>query len=134
MERLRSLEAARRRLLANLVHELGRPLGSLRSAIYALRQGADEDVELRRELLTGMDAQIERLEPLLAELTELHAQVLGSLELDLRPMPLTPWLTDRPPSGVRARQQKGITWRADIPLGLPTVTIDAHQLGGRWAT
>src|SRR3990172_4924817 len=34
--RLTSLEQARRRLLANLVHELGRPLAALRSAIHPL--------------------------------------------------------------------------------------------------
>ncbi len=34
--RLHSLEQSRRQLLANLVHELGRPLGALRSAIQAL--------------------------------------------------------------------------------------------------
>jgi signal transduction histidine kinase len=39
VERLRGLEQARRQLLANLVHELGRPLGALRSAIQALLVG-----------------------------------------------------------------------------------------------
>ena len=38
--RLNSLEEARRQLLANLVHELGRPLGALRSAIQAIDKGA----------------------------------------------------------------------------------------------
>src|SRR4030043_986582 len=42
-ERLSSLEKARRQLLANLVHELGRPLGALRSAIQALASGAGRD-------------------------------------------------------------------------------------------
>lgn len=35
-ERLHSLEQSRQKLLANLVHELGRPLGALRAAIGAL--------------------------------------------------------------------------------------------------
>jgi two-component system sensor histidine kinase BaeS len=128
VERLRTLEAARQRLLANLVHELGRPLGSLRAAIYALRQGAAEEPELRNELLAGIDAQIDRLEPLLGELTELHAQVLGPRELERTPTPLTPWLTDLAVVWRAAAEQKGIAWRSDIPLDLPSATIDARQL------
>lgn len=128
VERLRTLEAARLRLLANLVHELGRPLGSLRAAVYALRQGAADDPELRNELLAGIDAQIDRLEPLLGELTELHAQVLGPRELERTTTALTPWLNDLAVVWRAAAEQKGITWRADIPLDLPAAEIDAGQL------
>ena len=46
VERLVSMEQARRQLLANLVHELGRPLGALHSAIRALQKGADRDPQL----------------------------------------------------------------------------------------
>ena len=128
VERLRTLEAARQRLLANLVHELGRPLGSLRAAVYALRQGAAEEPELRNELLAGIDAQIDRLEPLLGELTELHAQVLGPRELERTPTPLTPWLTDLAVVWRATAEQKGVAWRSDIPLDLPAANIDARQL------
>ncbi len=51
MERLKTSEEARKRLLANTVHELGRPLGALLSALQALLSGADEQTELRKELL-----------------------------------------------------------------------------------
>jgi two-component system, OmpR family, sensor histidine kinase BaeS len=129
VERLHSLEAARRRLLANLVHELGRPLGSMRAAIYALRQGADEEPELRRELLSGLDAQIDRLEPLLTELTELHAQVLGALELERAPTPLALWLNDLAVIWRASAEQKAIAWRSDIRLDLPAANIDPRQMG-----
>ena len=94
VERLHTLEDARRRLLANLVHELGRPLGSLLAAVDALRRGAGEDPELRDELLTGMADQIGRMQPLLADLTQLHGQVLGTLELKREPTPLSQWLPE----------------------------------------
>ncbi len=80
-ERLQSLEQARRQLLANLVHELRRPLGALYSAMEALIGGAGEDAELRLELLEGMEEQVERLQRLLGDLAQLHDQVLGTLEL-----------------------------------------------------
>ncbi len=52
-ERLSSLEKARKQLLANLVHELGRPLGALRSAIQALAGGAAQDPKLLADLTAG---------------------------------------------------------------------------------
>ena len=127
-QRLRTLEDARKRLLANLVHELGRPLGSIRAAAYALRAGADEEPELRQELLGGLNAQIERMQPLLDNLTLLHGQVLGSLELNRTPTPLAPWLVQVVSLWREAAREKGIAWKADIPLALPTVRMDEDQM------
>ncbi|NJN84008.1 MAG: hypothetical protein HC802_18185 [Caldilineaceae bacterium] len=108
VERLQTLEDARRRLLANLVHELGRPLGSLRAAIHALRLGADRDPTLRGELLGGMDHQITLMEPLLEDLTRLHGQVLGSLELNRQPVALSQWLPELLVVWREAARQKGV--------------------------
>lgn len=41
--RLRSLEQSRQQLLANLLHELGRPLGSLRMAVQVLLHGSKDE-------------------------------------------------------------------------------------------
>ncbi len=127
--RLQTLEDARRRLLANLVHELGRPLGSLRAAADALRHGAYADPELRDELLIGMDDQIARMQPLLEDLTRLHGQVLGPLELEREPTPLSQWLPQMMTLWRHAAGEKGLIWRADIPLDLPSVPIDTDQVG-----
>jgi HAMP domain-containing protein len=92
VQRLLSLEQARRQLLSNLVHELGRPLGAFRSATQALLGRSGEDPVLRRELLEGMDAEVEHLGRLLDDLAGLHEQVLGTLELNRQPTPLGEWL------------------------------------------
>ena len=92
IERLRMLEDARRMLLANLVHEVSRPIGALQSAIQALLSGADRETKLRRELLEGMEAEVERLHPLLDNLAQLHDRVLGTLELNYQPTDLDEWL------------------------------------------
>jgi signal transduction histidine kinase len=127
-ERLHTLEEARRRLLANLVHELARPLGSMNAAVHALRSGADGDPALRGELVDGIGAQVERMQPLLENLTQLHGQVLGPLELRRTPTPLTPWLSEVLSLWREAAQQKGIAWKSDIPLALPDATFDADQM------
>jgi signal transduction histidine kinase len=128
IERLRVLEGARQRLLANIVHEVGRPIGALQAAIQALLSGADQDPEMRRELLEGMHAEVNRLHPLLDNLTNLHGQILGTMELNCRPVKVSEWLPRTIGPWREAAQDKGLNWRADIPLNLPTINIDPDRM------
>lgn len=128
-ERLHSLETARRQLLANLVHELGRPLGALRSATQALLAGADKDESLRRELLAGMDAHTAELQQLLNDLTRLHDRVIGDLELDRRPTELYTWLPGVLAPWKEAAHGKDLHWETSLPDALPTVIVDPERLG-----
>ncbi|MBN1658562.1 MAG: HAMP domain-containing histidine kinase [Anaerolineae bacterium] len=128
VERLRMTDESRRRLLANLVHELGRPLGAVQSALQALLNGAEEDAALRHELLEGMDDQVHRLRPLLDSLTDLYDQVLGTLELNRRPTPLADWLARTVVPWRVAAMEKGLEWQVDIPGDLPTMRVDPDRL------
>ncbi len=128
VERLHVLEESRRRLLANLVHELGRPLGALQSAVQALLSGAEADPALRRELLEGMDTQVHRLRPLLDSLTDLHDQVLGTLELNRQPIALDAWLRRTVTPWRQAAHDHGLQWRMDIPDSLPILQIDPDRM------
>ena len=127
-ERLSSLEKARRQLLANLVHELGRPLGAIRSAIQALAGGAGNDPQLMQDLTTGMDDQTARLQHLLDDLAHLHDQVLGTLELDYQPISLSDWLPKLLRPWQEAAQAKRLTWQMEVPPDLPVISIDPVRL------
>jgi two-component system sensor histidine kinase BaeS len=129
VQRLRSLEKARRQLLANLVHELGRPLGALRAAAEALLSGADEDTSLRRELLVGINAELDRLEHLLRDLSSLHDTVLGTLELNREPVAMSAWLRNTITVWREAASAKGLQWQDSIPPDLPTLHVDKDRLG-----
>jgi two-component system sensor histidine kinase BaeS len=127
-ERLRLLEETRRRSLANVVHELGRPLGAIRSAVHVLRGPAGDDPIIREELLGGAEAQIERMQPLLDDLAQLHGQVSGRVELARRPVLLSDWL---PPVLLPWRAvalEKGLDWQTDVPDGLPVLSADPDKL------
>jgi two-component system sensor histidine kinase BaeS len=128
VQRLLSLEQARRQLLANLVHELGRPLGAFRSATQALLGRSGEDPDLRQELLEGMDEEAERLGRLLDDLAGLHDQVLGTLELTREPIALGEWLAHTLPPWREAAQAKGLKWRTAVPPNLPTLDVDPDRL------
>jgi two-component system sensor histidine kinase BaeS len=127
-EQLRLLEETRRRSLANVVHEIGRPLGAVRSALHVLRGPAGDDVAIREELLGGAEAQIERMQPLLDDLTQLHSQVSGSLTLHRQPVALGQWLPPLLLPWRAAALEQGLDWQMAVPGELPTLQIDPGRL------
>lgn len=128
-ERLRALEQNRRQLLANLVHELRRPLGALRSATHAMLGGASEDAALRDELLQGMDTEMQQLQNLLDDLGSLYDQLGGTLELRLQPIALQEWLAHTLGHWREAAREKRLRWQATIPADLPVLEVDPDRLG-----
>ncbi len=127
-ERLRHLEAARRQLLANTVHELGRPLGALQSAAQALQSGADEDLALRRELLAGMGNEIRRLRWLLNGLAAHYDQILGPFELQRQSIQLAGWLLPVLAPWREAAQRKGLHWQVSLPAVDLGLVVDPDRL------
>jgi two-component system sensor histidine kinase BaeS len=128
VERLQSSEQSRRYLLANLVHELGRPLGAMGSAVQSLLMGAGENEKLRKELLSGMNAQIRGLKRLLDDLALLHEQVLGEIDLQLQEVDMNLWFPQTIGPWREAAQEKGIHWKYSQDDRLPTMSIDPERL------
>jgi two-component system, OmpR family, sensor histidine kinase BaeS len=127
-ERLRLLEETRRRSLANIVHELGRPLGAIRAAVHVVRQSPGDDAAVREELLAGVEGQIERMQPLLDDLAQLHGQVTGQIHVQCQPVAIGDWLPPVLQSWRAAAHQAGLQWEADIPRDLPTVELDVRRM------
>jgi two-component system, OmpR family, sensor histidine kinase BaeS len=128
VDQLNSLENARRQLLANLMHELGSPLGAIRSAIQALLKGAGQDPQLASELLSGIDSETARLQRLLDDLWELHDQVLGKQELNRRLVQLNEWLASTLAPWEAAAREKGFRWETNFTGDLPAILIDPDRM------
>jgi signal transduction histidine kinase len=128
LARLRLLEVSRRRLLANLVHELGRPLGALLAATEALAGGAADSPRLRSDLLLGMQDEIARLRRLLDDLAGMYDRTLGALELNQRPVDLATWLPAVLAPWRETARANGIAWHADLPADLPRIIADPDRL------
>lgn len=127
-ERLRLLEQTRRHSLANIVHELGRPLGAILAAVHVLREGPGEDPAIRAELLSGVEQELEHMEPLLDDLSALHSEVTGQQRLETRPVPMGDWLMAVLLPWRTAAHNKGLDWSADVPRELPALTIDPDRM------
>lgn len=127
-ERLRAQEEIRRRSLANIVHELGRPLGAMRSAVHVLRGAPGDDPAVREELLAGIEGQIVQLEPLLNDLAQLHGQAAGAVRLERELTALQQWLPSVLLPWRAAAIEKGLEWSQTIPSHLPPVSIDPPRM------
>jgi len=128
MERLHNLEEARRRLLANLVHEIGRPLGALHAGVQALSLAQKTDPQVLEEMLAGMNDETSRLQRLLDELAHLHDLVLGTLELERQHVALPEWLQSILRPWEAAAHEKRLHWEISIPSNLPSVDADPLRL------
>jgi two-component system sensor histidine kinase BaeS len=128
VSRLLEMQASRRQMLSNLVHELGRPLGGVRMSIQVLRDGAKEDPQVLDELLEGMDSETALLGRVVDDLSHLHDLVIGNLELDLKIITLSEWLPTILISQGATALQKGVNWSVNIPPDLPDINIDPQRM------
>ena len=128
VSRLKNVEDNRKRLLANLVHEIGRPLGSLQSAVLALSSGADRDKELQAELLDGIAGELHRLDRLVGELANLHNELAGTLILKREPLEPGGWLHRITETYRQEALEKKLIWVDRIQPDLPEVDLDAEQM------
>ena len=125
--RRRELEETRQQMLANVIHEIGRPLGSLRTALHALKAGAIDDPALRLELLNGMTERIDRMGRLLEDLA-LTYQSLEPQEIHKKDVPVKEWLNALMPLWAESARQKQLSWEAIIPQNLPVIETDPDRL------
>jgi signal transduction histidine kinase len=65
---------------------------------------------------------------LLDSLTDLHDQVLGTLELDRQPIALAGWLRRTVLPWRQAAHQQGLHWQMDIADSLPVLEIDPDRM------
>ncbi len=128
LERLQTLEKTRRQLLANLVHELARPMGALLSALQALQRGAGEDTALRQELLAGMQEEVVRLQRLVDNLAQLRDRILEPPSLVRQEVDLREWLRRTLAPWREAAHGKGLDWQLTLPDQLPEAEVDPDRL------
>ncbi len=125
--KMQELEETRQQMLANLIHEIGRPLGSLRTALHALQAGAMDDPVLRSELMKGMAERIDRMGRLLEDLA-LTYRGLEPQEIHLKPVLVKEWMERLVPIWAETARQKGLTWKVSLPNDLPIIRTDPERL------
>jgi two-component system, OmpR family, sensor histidine kinase BaeS len=126
-ERRQELEETRQEMLAGLIHEIGRPLGSLRTALHALQVGAINDPAFRIELINGMAERIDRMGRLLEDLA-LTYRGLEPQEIHIKTILVNEWLATLTPLWAESAQEKKMSWEVITPSDPATILTDPDRL------
>ena len=122
--RLAQLDHARREFIANASHELRTPVFSL-GGFLELLDSEELDEETRREFLTTMREQVQRLEKLATELLDLSRLDAGQIDLDREVVPLDEVAKTAAAEFTAVALQSGHELEVDTPL--PVVAIADEQ-------
>ncbi len=128
-ERLHTMETSRQQLLANIVHELGTPLGAIKAAAQALENGAISEPQLASELAVGINSQVDQLRLLIDDLTLLSETEIRDLVLHRQWINLEELIQIQCKSYAWLLDQKHIELHYEHPKMLPPVEADSNRIG-----
>jgi signal transduction histidine kinase len=117
-----------KRLLVTVVHELGRPLGSIKVAAQAISSGAAPDQATIIELATGIDQQADQLRQSVDDLTLLGQTQVQELTLHKHPLNLLEIVGELCQQYTVPADQKQITLTCQVIHEPPTVEADPARL------
>jgi signal transduction histidine kinase len=126
-KRRQDSEETRQQMLANVIHEIGRPLGSLRTALHALQAGAVNDPPLRDDLLKGMSERVDRMGRLLEDLAMTY-RGLEPQEIHIESVQVNEWMDSLLPLWAETAKQKQLNWEVSVPDNLPVIQTDPDRL------
>ena len=124
--RLAAAEADRRRLTADLAHQLRTPLASVHATVEAFRDGV---LAPDQETLAVLADQTERLRRLIADLEKVSRA--EERQIVLAPVPQAPGpLVERSAAAVRELYRaKDVDLSVDVDQAAPPVRVDPGRLG-----
>jgi two-component system, OmpR family, sensor histidine kinase BaeS len=124
-DRLGSVERTRRRLLADLGHEMRTPVATLEAYLEALEDGVATLDARTAELLR---AQTRRLARLSEDIGTVSRTEEGQIQLDLRMMNAEALVSAAVSSVAEAYETKGVRLVVDIAAGLPGLSLDPERM------
>jgi signal transduction histidine kinase len=126
-QRLVQLEHARREFIANASHELRTPIFSL-GGFLELLDDEELDDQTRREFVTTMQGQVERLTKLATDLLDLSRLDAGRLRIELEPVSLGPVATALADEFAALARARGDSIDVIAPDEPPTALADEERV------
>ena len=124
--RLGSVEGTRRRLLADLGHEMRTPVATLEAGLEALEDGV---ATLDAPTAALLRAQTRRLTRLSDDISTVSQAEKGQVRLDRRPVQPRSVVTAAADAAAEAYQTEGVRLVTEIATGLPELSLDPERMG-----
>jgi two-component system sensor histidine kinase BaeS len=125
-DRLGSVELTRRRLLADLGHEMRTPVATLEAYLEALEDGVATLNAGTAELLRS---QTKRLARLSEDISAVSRTEEGQIQLNMATVHPELVIAAAVDSAAEAYQTKGVRLVTDISPGLPKLSMDPERMG-----
>jgi signal transduction histidine kinase len=125
---LEQAQQARDRQLAAIAHELTRPIAGMQAAVETLRDGADEDLEIRDSLLAGMEEELARLKRMITTLQGLHKRGLEPIQLNRTEIVFDRLVRAAGANFEPVAARTGVALSIDIANDLPKIRADEDRL------
>jgi signal transduction histidine kinase len=122
---LDSSEQSRRRLFADIAHELRTPLSVIEGTVDAMLDGVYEP---NPDNLNSIKEETEVLTRLVAELRDLTLAESGHLKLQIEPTNLAELVQRRVSQAEVIAQEKNITLNTEIAENLPQIEVDGRRI------
>ncbi len=124
-EAVRENEKLRSALLDSVTHEFRTPLTSIKASVTSLLSGLNLGDEQRRELLTVIDEETDRLNRLVGEAAEMAQLDSQQVELELQPCEVREIVDVAMTNAKQALAKHSVELR--IPADLPLVNADVQR-------
>jgi len=125
---LQAQEKSRQLVLANVTHELARPIGALRLGVDSLQTGALDDAALAEDLLNEMNHTLARMETLVADLAIAARPQSNPIPIEKKCIPLESLLHGLRSRFWRRAENRGVDLQLAISPDLPPILADETRL------
>jgi len=125
---LRSLQTMRREMVGNISHEFRTPLAGIKAMVETLQDGAVDDREAAKDFLSRIEAEVDRMTQLVAELTELSRIETGKAELKLEPVNLNMIVEEVIAQLTPQAERQNLTLEMALADNLPATPVDKERI------
>ncbi len=125
---LRSLQTMRREMVGNISHEFRTPLAGIKAMVETLQDGAVDDREAAKDFLSRIEAEVDRMIQLVAELTELSRIETGKAELKLEPVNLNMIVEEVIAQLTPQAERQNLTLEMALADDLPATPVDKERI------
>jgi len=122
---LKQQHTLRRRVMADIAHELRTPLSVLQIDLESIEDGLSEPTP---EVVTRLREEVALLNRLVEDLRMLSLAEAGELQLEVQPVDVGHIVQTAVDRVRGAAQEKGVSLTSELPDGLPEVAGDAQRL------
>ena len=125
---LRRLEAVRRNFVSNISHELRTPLAAIKVLVETIQEELGQRSEVADGFLQRVDAEVNKMGQMVAELGELSRIESGEVAFDMRPSSASEIVYQASERMRPMAERSGLKLEVDIPPDLPPVLADRERI------